>query len=127
MEQLIDVNFGYIYNLLDNTLIGCIANNNDYCLYYTEDSNLNNIINVILNKKYIRDKYQKEQNTISCTNIRVNDKEFIHGFNYLLPYPFYVKALEFKRIKFDDLYEIYQVIKQNEGENIDQTNEEISK
>ena len=126
MDQLIDVNFGYIYNLLDNTLIGCIANNDEYCLYYTENQNLNSVINVILNKQYIRDEYNKNQNIISYSNIQVNDKKFIHGFNYLLPYPFYIKALEFKQIKFDDLYEIYQAIKQKEGEYIDQADEKIS-
>jgi len=106
------MNIGYIYDIINKMLVGIIACNNDCIAYYIDVEPLENIINTLLMKENIISIYGKdEMNKIFIEYCNIKDKSFLHGFSYLLPFPYHIDKLEYKKIEVNELYDLYKSLK----------------
>jgi len=105
------MNVGYIYDIIKQKLVGIIAqgkyNDTSAIAYYSEDKQLNNLIEALLlqDEVYV---YSKDKNDNIILNIiQMTDKDVLHGLTYQLPYPFHICKLVYKEKSLEELYSIY--------------------
>lgn len=124
----ISANIGYIYNIILHKIEGIVIVNDDYFIYYTQDSKLNDLIYMIYNK-HIVNSYIKEKDTNNFyfQKINLKNKSCLHGLSYILPFPYHIRMIACKLVELDEneIYNLFYSIKLEELMR-DYQNEKIS-
>ena len=110
MDEVIGANIGYIYNIIDRNVVGVLASSFAIFAYYSNDLYLNKIIDIIIKKKNIVNQFNKEGNSYFAELVSIQDKNFLHGFSYLLPFPYHIDKIEYKQVDINKLYQLYSDI-----------------
>ena len=100
------MNIGYIGNIVNKQIIGIIANDEEYIMYYTDEAELKIIINCILSKESIKNHYVDDDEYEYTDKF---SKQYIHAFSYSLPFPFMIMEVEYKDVDKDtiDIKQLY--------------------
>ena len=121
------MNVAYVYSIITRQIVGILALSNDNFAYYFEDNQLINLIETILKKSNIVSVYGVDKDIIYYDLTNPLNKDFLIHINYLLPWPYRIKNIEYKNIDPQDLYQLFSDIKNNqviEGDNFATINQE---
>lgn len=109
-EKVNIMNIGYIYDIISKKLVAIIATNKEQIAYYSPDSEINQILAIILLKENIVGLYGFNENKhiLIADIVKNTEKSFLHGLSYLLPFPYHIDKLEYSDINIEDLPIIYK-------------------
>ena len=105
------MNIGYIRNSLDNELIGIVANSKEYICYYTDDGDLNDLISIIIKKNEVISTLTRKETSDNTSFIyetsKCEDKPFIRGLSYQLPFPYHISELKYIDTNPNEIYKLF--------------------
>lgn len=101
------MNIGYLYSLSTQKLVGTIGHSDTHFVYYTEDDLLKHYIELILICNNVTSVYEKLDDIIYYELTNLTQKNFLLGVNFLLPWPYHIKKVEYKDIDYRNIYHLY--------------------